>query len=99
MIVGTFLKVALGATAIGIATALAFSVVLRHGKLDQDSTHIEVALTIGAGYLAYALAEWLGLSGVLSLFFCSVTLGHYNWYAAPTAHAAILARCLFPRAV
>ena len=49
-------------------------------RAEQWPTHIEVALTIGAAYLAYALAEALALSGVLSLFFCGVLLGHYNWY-------------------
>ena len=41
----------------------------------------QVALTLGAAYLAYALAEWFALSGVLSLFFCAIALGHYNWCA------------------
>ena len=77
---GSFVTCSAGSTLIGLVVALSLSLLLRHGSLHEHSTHIEVALTLGAAYVAYALAEWLSLSGVLSLFFCGVALGHYNWY-------------------
>ena len=79
-VLGAFVKVSIGATAIGFALGLLLSLLLRHGTLYERSTHIEVSLTMGCAYLSYAVAEWLQLSGVLALFFCGVTLGHYNWY-------------------
>ena len=74
-----FCRSSLGSTLIGLGIALLLSLLLRHGRLYEASTHIEVSLTLGAGYVAFATAEWLELSGVLSLFFCGVALGHYNW--------------------
>jgi sodium/hydrogen exchanger 8 len=31
-------------------------------------------------YIAYLSAEILGLSGVMSLFFCGICMKHYAWY-------------------
>ena len=53
-LVGAFLKESLGSTVIGLAVALCLSFVLRHGRLWERSTHIEVALTLGTGYFSYA---------------------------------------------
>ena len=78
-ILGDFVLDSLGATATGFGVALSLSFVFRHGTLYEESSHIEVALTVCAAYLAYVIAECFGLSGVLSLFFSAVALGHYNW--------------------
>lgn len=31
-------------------------------------------------YGSYAMGESIGLSGIMSLFFCGIVLSHYNWY-------------------
>ena len=80
LFVGKFLEVSIGSTGIGLACSLVISLILRHGTLYEASSHIEVALTIGCGYVAYALGEACELSGILALFACAVALGHYNWY-------------------
>ena len=77
-LLGAFLANASGATAIGVTTALCLSLLLRHGTLYHHSSHIEVALTVGAAYLSYAFAEWVGYSGILSLFFCGVRTPHHT---------------------
>jgi NhaP-type Na+/H+ or K+/H+ antiporter len=30
-------------------------------------------------YISYMAAEVAGGSGILSMFFCGIVLGHYNW--------------------
>ena len=57
---------------------LLLSLLLRHTQFYQQAVHLEISLTLGAAYVSYVGAEALGLSGVLSLFFCGVLLGHYN---------------------
>ena len=46
-VLGAFVKVSIGATAIGFALGLLLSLLLRHGTLYERSTHIEVSLTHG----------------------------------------------------
>jgi NhaP-type Na+/H+ or K+/H+ antiporter len=40
----------------------------------------ESALIILFGYLSYTLAEIVHLSGIMSIFFCGVSMGHYAWH-------------------
>ena len=40
----------------------------------------ESALIILFGYLSYTLAEIIHLSGIMSIFFCGVIMGHYAWH-------------------
>ena len=37
----------------------------------------EVALIGMLGYLSYLCGDWLGLSGIVALFCCAVTISHY----------------------
>lgn len=38
----------------------------------------EITLLFLFAYGSYALAEVLGLSGIMSLFFCGIAMAHYN---------------------
>eukprot|EP00908_Phaeocystis_cordata_P000385 Transcript_10407.p1 GENE.Transcript_10407~~Transcript_10407.p1 ORF type:complete len:694 (-),score=239.82 Transcript_10407:94-2175(-) len=75
-----FVTISAASTLIGMGVALLLSLVLRHTTFYEQAVHLEIVLTLCAAYVAYATAEALGYSGVLSLFFCGVLLGHYNWY-------------------
>ena len=78
--VGRFAEMSICSTLLGVAVALLLSLLLRHTQFYQQAVHLEISLTLGAAYVSYVGAEALGLSGVLSLFFCGAVLGHYNFY-------------------
>ncbi|KAJ1435708.1 Protein Networked [Sesbania bispinosa] len=44
------------------------------------STDREVALMILIAYFSYIFAELLGLSGILTVFFCGILMSHYTWH-------------------
>lgn len=75
-----FFKTAFCSTFMGAAIALVLSLLFRNALFHEHAVHLEGALTVSTAYISYAAAEAVELSGVLSLFFCGVVLGHYNWY-------------------
>ena len=79
-IVLQFFEISICSTLIGVSVALLLSLLLRNCLFYEEAVHLEIVLTLGAAYGAYATAEALSYSGVLSLFFCGILLGHYNWY-------------------
>ena len=44
-------------------------------------TRREVALVALLGFMAYLVAEELGLSGIFSVFFAGITMSHYTWHS------------------
>lgn len=63
---------------------------MKYSRLDQYP-HKEIILVFLFAYASYAIGEVLGLSGIMSLFFCGIVLSHYNWYG--------LVLCIPPAAV
>ena len=70
--VGRFAEMSICSTLLGVAVALLLALLLRHTQFYQQAVHLEISLTLGAAYVSYVGAEALGLSGVLSLFFCGI---------------------------
>lgn len=73
-----FLLVSVGSLWIGILVGLTCSFLFKNSRLSQ-TPEVEFTLTIFFAYASYCLAEILELSGIMSLFFCSIVLAHYNW--------------------
>ena len=75
-----FLLVSVGSLWIGILVGLVCSFIFKHSNLAK-APEVEFTLIIFFAYTAYCLSEILGLSGIMSLFFCSIIMAHYNWSA------------------
>lgn len=74
-----FLIVSIGSVFIGVMTGLLCSYIFRHTRI-RDYPKYEVSLLFLFAYGAYAVAESIELSGIMSLFFCGIVLAHYNSY-------------------
>ena len=67
--------------AIGVSCGLANARLLKSlAYLREHPIHQTVLLLLFA-YLAYTIAESVGVSGILTLFVTAVTQGHYSWHS------------------
>lgn len=67
--------------AIGVSCGLANARLLKSlTYLREHPIHQTVLLLLFA-YLAYTIAESVGVSGILTLFVTAVTQGHYSWHS------------------
>ncbi len=80
-----FSAVSLGSVIVGILTGLACSYLCKHTSLKQYPEY-EISMLFLFAYGSYSFSESLGLSGIMSLFFCGIVLSHYNSYnLSPTS--------------
>jgi len=70
----------LSSLAVGIAIGLFSGLVFKQVKSLQHHPVLEVFLIMLFGYSSYLVAELLGLSGIMTLFFCGVVMSHYSYY-------------------
>ena len=83
-----FVTVSFCSVCTGVALGLAASFLYKHTLL-SNYPHLETSLLFCFCYLCYAVAEAVGWSGIMSLFFQGMVLSHYNSYnLSPTAHVA-----------
>jgi NhaP-type Na+/H+ or K+/H+ antiporter len=67
-----------GALGIGVGIGLANALLLkRMNSLGQHPAR-QTALVLGFGYVAYGIAEFADISGILTIFFCGITMAHYR---------------------
>merc|ERR550534_1057608 len=78
-IVGTFCGVSIASFLIGFAIALICAAVLKNIDLHDDAP-LEFTIFILFAYGSYSVAEILEMSGIVSVFFCGILMGHYAWY-------------------
>ncbi|KAA0150498.1 hypothetical protein FNF27_07787 [Cafeteria roenbergensis] len=76
---GLFLGVSLGSVVCGVLMGLLACVICKYTNLSKYPSK-EITLLLLFSYLAYAVAEAIFLSGIMSLFFCGIVLSHYNWH-------------------
>lgn len=70
---------------IGITLALIVARILFvHGELRQHPVH-QTTLVLVFGYLSYFVAEAMGVSGILTIFVCAITMAHYTWHSLSLA--------------
>ncbi|KAF1336666.1 Sodium/hydrogen exchanger 3, partial [Globisporangium splendens] len=74
-----FVFISLGSVACGLVTGLACSFMCKNTNIKGYPAY-EITLLFLYAYGSYALAEVMKLSGIMSLFFCGITMAHYNSY-------------------
>ena len=73
-IVTTILSIGIG-MGIGFLAALVFK---KNPGL-QNHPEREIGIIILVGYLSYIISELIGLSGIMAIFCCAVTMAHYTY--------------------
>eukprot|EP01135_Chromosphaera_perkinsii_P002324 Nk52_evm110s221 gene=Nk52_evmTU110s221 len=83
--VGQFLLMFLGSAGIGILSALAGALLLKHVNV-RATPSLEFAIVSICGYSPYFLAEGLELSGIMAILFCGIVMAHYSHFnLSPTS--------------
>ncbi|KAK2460386.1 hypothetical protein APHAL10511_007551 [Amanita phalloides] len=77
--IGIFLLSFSGSMAMGVVFGLAMSLLMKHSSLNLYSS-IESCLVALCAYTCYFFSNGLGLSGIVSLLFCGITLKHYAYH-------------------
>ncbi|KAI8842725.1 Sodium/hydrogen exchanger family-domain-containing protein [Chytriomyces cf. hyalinus JEL632] len=65
-----------GSFLVGITVALLFAKITKHVTLEEGSVY-EMTMLIIFAYMSYLLADVLGLTGIISIFFCGIAMAHY----------------------
>jgi sodium/hydrogen exchanger 8 len=78
-IVGKFCACWIASFLIGCATALICAAILKNINFHEDAS-LEITIFIVFAYGSYSVAEILGMSGIVSVFFCGIVMGQYAWY-------------------
>jgi len=80
-IAGTFIVMIVVSIAIGLVFAILLTLMFKHSRFVLKSKGVsEVSLIFLTGYMSYIVSELLGLSGVITMLFCGITLSHFNTY-------------------
>jgi len=74
-----FLGMTITSVVIGVSAGLLCSFVFKMSHLHKHRAY-EIQLLFLFSFGCFALAELVNMSGVVALFFCAVTLAHYNYY-------------------
>ncbi|GBG30026.1 Sodium/hydrogen exchanger [Hondaea fermentalgiana] len=74
-----FCAMTIASVCIGVFTGLLCSFVFKFSSLHKYHAY-EIQMLFLFSFGCFALAELLHMSGVVALFFCALTLSHYNYY-------------------
>ncbi|WVQ83039.1 sodium/hydrogen exchanger 3 [Cryptococcus sp. DSM 104549] len=77
--VGIFLFSFVVSIALGVAFGLCCSLGLKHSHL-ATYPHIESCIVALVAYTSYFFSNGIGMSGIVSLLFCGITLKHYAYH-------------------
>jgi len=88
-VLGKFFWVSFGSIAIGVVCALACALLLKKLGLAEvppnvsasyNGTAYTFALLLISGYFSYVLGEYVGMSGIMSIFFTGIGNAHYSYH-------------------
>jgi len=79
VILGEFCFIWIASFLIGCATALICAAILKNINFHEDAS-LEIMIFVVFAYGSYSVAEILEMSGIVSVFFCGILMGHYAWY-------------------
>ena len=74
----TFVATTLFSIGVGVGTGLLAAYVFKKNQDLQSHPEREIALIILVGYLSYIFSEVVGLSGIMAIFCCAVTMAYYT---------------------
>ncbi|CAK4096046.1 unnamed protein product [Aphanomyces euteiches] len=77
MLMFEFIMISLGSVVVGFVTGLGCSLLCKNTNLKKYPKY-EITMLFLFAYGSYSLAEVMKLSGIMSLFFCGITMAHYN---------------------
>ncbi|KAK6866158.1 Sodium/hydrogen exchanger [Apiospora arundinis] len=77
--VGEFLVVFSVSLAIGVLIGIATAIILKFTYI-RRYPHIESCLIVLIAYSSYFFSQGCGMSGIVSLLFCGITLKHYAYF-------------------
>lgn len=75
-----FCLISIGSLALGVLVSFLCALILRSIENHSKYSKFELAFILLSAYMSYAVAEMLGLSGIMSLFFCGICNSHYSFY-------------------
>lgn len=76
--IGVFFYVVSVSILVGLVLGAVCAIMTKHFKGLKGSKHLEVLVIYAMAYLSYVFAEHFELSGIMSLFVCSMMLSHYS---------------------
>eukprot|EP00727_Mastigamoeba_balamuthi_P000412 m51a1_g10368 putative sodium hydrogen exchanger 3 (575) ;mRNA; f:89838-92697 len=79
-IVAEFFKVVAASFGIGLVVGYSCAFLKARQKNLNLSPVYDISVMLLFAYFSYSLAEWLDMSGVLSLLVCAIVMSHYCWY-------------------
>ncbi|KAK2441061.1 sodium/hydrogen exchanger [Trifolium repens] len=79
-VIGDFLYLFSASTALGVIAGLITAYILKTLSFGRHSSVREISMMILMAYLSYMLAELFELSGILTVFFCGISMSHYAWH-------------------
>ncbi|KAK8952459.1 Sodium/hydrogen exchanger 2 [Platanthera zijinensis] len=79
-LVGNFIYLFFTSTVLGAVAGLLSAYIIKKLYFGRHSTDREVSLMMLMAYLSYMIAELLGLSSILTVFFCGIVMSHYTWH-------------------
>ncbi|KAK8701708.1 hypothetical protein V6N13_020087 [Hibiscus sabdariffa] len=78
--IGKFLYLFSASTMLGVFVGLVSAYTIKKLYFGRHSTDREFAVMMLMAYLSYILAELFYLSGILTVFFCGISMSHYTWH-------------------
>eukprot|EP00850_Spirogloea_muscicola_P008104 SM000042S15371 [mRNA] locus=s42:597293:598662:+ [translate_table: standard] len=78
--IGWFCVITVGSILLGILVSFAFAFLLKQVDSDTEFARFELAFILLSAYISYSVAEVLGLSGIMALFFCGICGAHYSYH-------------------
>lgn len=70
----------IGSFVVGVVMALIFAKITKHIHLHEDEvTTYESVMLLLFAYTSYLLADILGLTGIISVFFCGIAMAQYGY--------------------
>ncbi|MCO5613146.1 hypothetical protein L7F22_067422 [Adiantum nelumboides] len=82
VLIGKFFYLFFTSTFLGLSVGLLSAYLIKKLYVgSRHSTDRETAIMVLMPYLGYMLAEFLQLSGILTVFFCGIVMSHYTWHS------------------
>jgi NhaP-type Na+/H+ or K+/H+ antiporter len=72
------------AAGVGLGSGLLVAILLKSIPSLQMNSVRQTAILMLGGYFSFSVSEAMDLSGILTVFFCGLTLSHYAWHSLGT---------------